>query len=266
MQLYYGITMTYQDQLNFVIRFLNFDVSKLRLGDVLNFNDDLSQFLGWFEAEQGRKPPKPAVIDLSEIEHEMLRIQAATFSAFSSEEIAAIQTEIRSLLIHDPRAWVELQRNERYRESELKPEFVLTSKPLAFTLTPFPGLEPWTVSGITLRGNPRDAFILKAVLLLLTPPNVSRVRRCAREECGLWFIRTKRQEFCSRKCSNLLATRRRRAGLSLEERRQEQKKAYEERRRKRVGASRKVKFKSQNRKPRQREKEEHGSQRPSKGR
>lgn len=55
-----------------------------------------------------------------------------------------------------------------------------------------------------------------------------RIRLCAREGCGRWFARVKRQEFCSERCSNYQRKRLRRANRKLRDRdNKKRREAYE---------------------------------------
>lgn len=226
--------MTDRERLEFAVEFLNKDVPKMRQkpGDLPNFNYDASHFMG---RNSGDDVPTIGTLGI--------HVEADSADTFSIEEIEDLQREIRRLLMHAaPQGWTDIESSSpNVSQKVLKPEFAKPMKPITITPGIWPGFGTEGVGSLYFAGSLRDAFVLQ-VVLLLTQPGQASVRLCARPDCGQWFVREKRQEYCSRRCSNLIASRKRRDSQTEEQKKQEYGKAYERRVKKRVGENAKVKI------------------------
>jgi len=218
-------TMTTKQRLQFVAEFLNLDMSAMPAWQQLKLNEDTKCFLGCTNDYRW-----PQIGDL------LIQTPTLADEPLSVEEISQLQSELRKMLmLGSTEAWEELETISDspslkarvapgYRAWSLRPEFV--GRPTPLTITPIlPLVMSYEMECLVLEACPRDAFMLQAVLLLTQQQKA--VQGCIRPGCGQWFVRERRQQYCSRRCANLVATHKRRQGLSDKEKEVERSKERE---------------------------------------
>ena len=196
-------TMTTKERLRFVAEFLNLDMSAMPVWQQLKLNEDTKHFLGCTNEYR-----LPQIRDL------LIRTTPLA-DELSVGELHRLQSALRKMLMRNvPDAWEEFGTLSDQKLKMLRPEFMGNPTPL--TITPILPIDFRSQrEGLILEACPRDAFMLQAVLLLTQQEKA--VQRCIRPGCGVWFVRERRQQYPSRRCSNLVATHKRRQRLSDKE-------------------------------------------------
>ncbi|MEJ2083386.1 MAG: CGNR zinc finger domain-containing protein [Acidobacteriota bacterium] len=168
--------MTNSEFLQFVVDFLNADLTRLRAGDFMNLREDIAAALapGTLAAfTVPLDPPLPA--DLTE------------------EDLAELQREILAF------AGI---RKEDPETGELIPE-----PPRTMTELPIRGcISQFDREGFlfTISGTVRNVLLTRLGIAVGTlQPDIGRC-----PECGKLLIREGRRKFCSRRCANLASVKR----------------------------------------------------------
>jgi hypothetical protein len=166
-------TITTTWRLQFAIRFAQMDLETLRPGDWLNLRDDLAVFLGYalgiYEREQKGE------LDTSDL-------QGTLPQAFTEADFRSLQADVKQVLqslVH--RGMVNLE------PKEISAAYSLFNSPNG------------SFRVLRARGTTHDMFLLRLFFLLNQQP-LDCIRRCP--ECSTIFYRIKKQQYCSRACTN----------------------------------------------------------------
>ncbi len=117
---------------------------------------------------------------------------------FSEEDFLSLQKETRRLLVNNS-GFIALQN-------------------LQVSISGFPiqSLTP-TFRSLYLWGSVRDLFLLTVAFLMTRPETYAKIRRCPAPQarkpgqpCGRWFVRERKQMFCSKTCANRASDRKER--------------------------------------------------------
>src|SRR5262249_47283525 len=170
--------MNPQESLEFVVRFAGANLPELRPGDFLNLRDDLTSFF----ARPGEDMRGP----VGEIVTPSKRPRPAEYEL---EDFQALQKDVRAIL------------NELIsgRDEAMPAAPTRRLEQLEFTSFSSPRMKNRSV--LWARGSTRDTFLFRLFLLLAKEP-ITRVLRCKAEDCNRLFIRKRKQEFCSTRCTN----------------------------------------------------------------
>lgn len=155
--------MTTAQRLTWLAGFANDDLQGLREGDWLNLQDDLSRFLGPHASGLvGVPDPETAPPTAGAVRN----LQGATREVLSV--VSGGPRGVRSTLIRTAIAW-----------------------------------EPSGDGAVAIRsrGSLKDVFLTQLLFLLLEG-GADRMLRCPAPECGRFFWKSRRQKYCSQRCTN----------------------------------------------------------------
>jgi hypothetical protein len=177
--------------LRFAIEFVNRDLNQLREGDWLNLREDVLHFARLF----GR-PMQETAADAKVFGVAAWPLPGSSITVkLDRAIIRTLQAEVYNLLHYsfDRRAYDDaLQRGE-----DAKPP---AGPPPKIQFTPQLDWPEGSTQDAVLfaSGELRDLFLLRLVFLL--QKDASHVRSCP--ECKTIFYRVRKQEYCSRRCTN----------------------------------------------------------------
>ena len=166
---------TTDDRIQFIVSLANMDpADELRRGDLINLREDLESYL---KMPPGDSASQLATFVVKKDELKLLR-------KYSREDFQELQRLVLFALLQSPIPGLQMIR----RFGEAKVRFVLVG-----------GANP----RMEIEGSVRGVFVLILLLLLQR----FSIIRCP--ECGEVFRpKTKRNKYCSRRCSNLASVKR----------------------------------------------------------
>jgi uncharacterized C2H2 Zn-finger protein len=177
--------------LRFAVGFATMKLDQLREGDWLNLREDLTRF-----ATLRGRPKEEADEDAQVFGVAAWPLPGHTITVtFNHDTIRALQEDVHHFLHYS----LEIQA---YDDALQRGEDI---KPPARTLPEIrviPWLDwpkgPTQDAALFVHGDLRDLFLLRLVFLLQR--DASHIRRCP--ECGSIFYRVRKQEYCTRRCTN----------------------------------------------------------------
>lgn len=202
-----------EERLRFVVAFAEKNLDGLRPGDWLNLRDELGRFLGddvWrFRGMTMSSSGGPIPIPQGDPQQDFLGftspLEPPLPEDYPEEGFRALQREVRELLkrVVDVRDDVASSSRAHYHPLSLR----LSVAPRSFVRQTLKGGVMVRREGIflTFAGSVRDAFLMTLALLVVRV-GTERILRCA--ECSRIFVRVRRQERCSRACTNKAGFRR----------------------------------------------------------
>jgi len=174
------MTLTAKERLQIIINFARMDLDRLRPGDWLNLREDLQAFIVGVRSDGAQGPTIPTW-DTGGFY--VTNIDGESPKEMTIEAFQALQVEVRTLL------------------ADVFP------LPSAEPRVPVHFFSPWVQPKIFAvgpgyfvgRGTPRDCTLFVLGHLLQKLPKNS-VRHCP--ECTLPFVRIRKQQYCTRRCTN----------------------------------------------------------------
>ena len=179
---------TAADRVQFALRFAQMNLDTLSPGRALTLREDLEDFLCVRPGKQHTVNPGGMVVaGLSTLtpplpqdysEDAMRQLQQETLAIFSS--VVDSRTLFVNNFTHDvSQGWVNITGQ--------------------FSLSSFPDLRKKSSSHLMIKGPTRDVFLMTLLVLLNHEPT-DRILRCP--ECHTIFYRVRKQQYCSRPCTN----------------------------------------------------------------
>ncbi len=174
------MTLSAKERLQIIINFARMDLDRLRPGDWLNLREDLQAFVTGVRSDGAGGTTIPTGDTGGFV---VMGIDGEPPSAMTIATFQALQAEIRSLLAD------------------------VCPLPSAEPRVPVHLVAPWVQLTIVAigpgyfmgRGTPRDCTLFVLGHLLQKLPKNS-VRHCP--ECTLPFVRIRKQQYCTRRCTN----------------------------------------------------------------
>jgi hypothetical protein len=168
---------TASDRLRFAIQFAQSDLNRMRRGDLINLKEDMQEFIC-----------PAARVSFSELRGVMAFVSGnRLIDKLSLDECMAIQTEMKGILD----VWVRAQSNPEGGSAAPSVKIEGDEIILGFV----PGSRCLTVAGPP---SPHLFGIILNFLLWNEPAN--RILRCP--VCEKIFYRNRKQQYCSRTCTN----------------------------------------------------------------
>jgi hypothetical protein len=181
-----------KDRLPFAIRFANLELEELRRGDWFNLFDDVRDFLGF---RTGRT--------LDEASQQARRVGVSPWPVSGSftaklnpDMIRTLQADVRQMLngLMDLQEDLDAKQRGPQPEREARPQ------------VPEIHVRYWLYwqrdqdedAALFQDGSLRDLFL--STLVFLLAQDVAHVRRCP--ECQTIFYRVRKQQYCTRRCTN----------------------------------------------------------------
>jgi CGNR zinc finger len=170
------------ERLHFAVRFAQMDLATLTTGDWLNLREDFLAFLG-----QNPDPKRPLLFVGDRGGLVSTRGEPSFPEAFTEKDFRLLQDDVLLIL-----------RLAVGDAMETRPACLVVNAPLVVVPQVGHGV-PGAGYFTNMLGDTRDQFLF-LLLDILRQEAPDRVLRCP--QCGLLFVRSYTQEYCSRRCTN----------------------------------------------------------------
>jgi hypothetical protein len=181
-----------KDRLPFAIRFANLDLEGLRRGDWFNLFDDVTDFVGFRTGrtlEEARRQARGVGVSPWPV--------SGNFSAkINQGTIQILQADVRQLLNGLMDLHEELDATQRGQRPEREAPPQVPEIHVRYWL--YWQRDQDEDAALFHDGSLRDLFLSTLVFLLAR--DVAHVRRCP--ECQTIFYRVRKQQYCTRTCTN----------------------------------------------------------------
>jgi hypothetical protein len=166
-------------RLDFIVRFVRADFAAPRPGDLLNWREDLSAFLGIRAGGQAN-----VLLGMAAF----ATVTSPPFPRdYMAEDFRRLRDAARRLLLDF------LSGQTRGQHSFLPVE-------LTVQLSVLSGIPSVPTGLVKLSGSARDVFLMTLAMLLVHDQTASHLRLCP--ACGEPFLRHRKQRYCTRRCAN----------------------------------------------------------------
>jgi hypothetical protein len=188
------------ERLTFIVRFANMELERLRPGDWLNLQDDLSVFI--FGRAGEVRPITPDTVQLGGPVGTLFPLNS------SMDLIRALQAETRQVLEWLTRWRTEGAASLEHMIAEIMRGWTQGAFPtllgvidihVQLSLIPLDSVGGRGRTILAVAGPTRDVY-LYTLYQLLSQDEAQRIMQCP--ECGTIFVRVRKQRYCSRRCTN----------------------------------------------------------------
>lgn len=190
-----------QERMQFVVRFAGMDLDRLRPGDWLNLQDDVTRYL---HGQQGETSPHLGPVVFSTFEH-------LPSDPLTEAPIRQLQADVKAILhnVVDTRG-IRLGQQVHAH---------LTPLQIRCRLLPLDAIGPKGKTLLGVDGPAHDVFLL-SVFLLFAYEKTGKIGQCP--ACHALFLPVKKQAYCSKRCQMRVYMQQRRQQEHVKEQEAEQ--------------------------------------------